>query len=191
MRESSVTAICGRGARAGARPGSCGSLGRSRGGGRGRLAGLGRALWGLLGPLDLGRATGWRGGTAGMGARPGAVVGLGAAGARSPGGTGTGLGATTGTGARTRGTLRTRTTPGPLLSCLNELNFPAIDFLSRQFLKGVFQIAVGSKLNHPFVELGSMGVSERDLSSLSHEIFQVLHIRQTKLTRHRNTQNKS
>lgn len=98
----SVTAICGRGARAGTRPGGCSSLGRRRGGGSGRLAGLGRALCRLLGPLDRGRATGWRGGTAGMGARAGAVVGLGAARTRSPGGTGTGRGATTGTGARTR-----------------------------------------------------------------------------------------
>lgn len=37
----------------------------------------------------------------------------------------------------------------PLLGCLDELDFPAIDFLSRQFLKGVFQIAVRGKLNHP------------------------------------------
>lgn len=37
----------------------------------------------------------------------------------------------------------------PLLCCLNELDFSAIDFLSRQFLKGIFQVAVRGKLNNP------------------------------------------
>lgn len=37
----------------------------------------------------------------------------------------------------------------PLLGCLNEFDFPAIHFLSRQFLKGVFQVTVRGKLNNP------------------------------------------
>ena len=37
----------------------------------------------------------------------------------------------------------------PLFGCFDEFDFPAIDFLSRQFLKGIFQIAVRGKLNHP------------------------------------------
>jgi len=37
----------------------------------------------------------------------------------------------------------------PLLGRLDQLDFPAVNFLSRQFFKGVFQVTVRGKLNHP------------------------------------------
>jgi hypothetical protein len=37
----------------------------------------------------------------------------------------------------------------PLFGCFNQLDFPSIDFLARQFFKSVFQVAVRGKLNHP------------------------------------------
>lgn len=145
-----------------------GSLGRRRGGRGGGLAGLGGAFGRLLWFV----AWGWGAAGGGTAARAGAVVSLYRAAGASRGAWGR---ATARTRAGARRAFRPGTTSWPLLGCLDELDFPAIDFLSRQFLKGVFQIAVRGKLNHPFVELGSMCVCECHLSSLSHEIFQVLH----------------
>ena len=64
----------------------------------------------------------------------------------------------------------------PLLGCLYELDFPAIDFLSRQFLKGIFQVAVRGKLNNPAKPRGNSIII---IWNLSYASFQELDIELT------------
>lgn len=114
--------------------------------GAGRSAGAGRRL--LLFLL--------RGAAGGTGAAPGTVAGL-----------GTGAGTRTGVAA---GATPALTSP----AVLKQLELASVKVCPIQLGDGVLHIAMGGKLHHPFVLVGSVGVHKGNLSHLPHHVFQVL-----------------
>jgi len=147
----SVLALwCGRtgtGAGTGAGLFSLGGGRRARTG-TGRCAGTGRSLFLLLFLL--------RGAAGRSGAAPGAVARLGA-----------GAGTRTGVAA---GTAPALTSP----AILKQLQLASIQVCPIQLGNGVLHIAMGCKLHHPFILVGSVGVHKGNLSDLPHHVFQVL-----------------
>lgn len=125
---------------------------------------LWRAAWGAgFVPLPLG-VTGRR--PAAGGARPAAAQ-------RTAGRPRSAPGALVAAGSRRAS--RTRSGPRPVAArLLDQLDPSPTDLFPIQFVNGIFQISVRSKLHNAFIIVDSMSISEGHFTSLPHDVFQIL-----------------